>query len=342
MSILKRVVLATVLLGVLIGGLFVAHFYRVFFASNTAFATATQEVLIPSENTKVAAYDTITQYVVSVGRFKQAALKKGYAPIPGRFVFDRGMNNNEMINRLRADNRPVKITFNNQKTLKHLAGYMATKIEADSVSIVQSFLDDRFLNENGFTAENVYSICLPNTYEFFWNTSADQFRKRMLFEYNRFWTDEREAARKKVKLSREEVVVLASIVQREANVLSEQKLIATVYLNRLKKRMRLQSCPTVIYAHDILENDYDSGIRTLLYEHLKVKSPYNTYKTRGLPPGPIFMPEIATIDAVLFPVKHNYFYFVVDPSRPGYHKYSTTFGNHLENKDRLKKYIRNR
>jgi len=164
----------------------------------------------------------------------------------------------------------------------------------------------------------------------------------MLLEYNRFWTDKREAARKKINLSREEVIVLASIVQREANILSEQKLISTVYLNRLKKRMRLQSCPTVIYAHDVLEESYDAGIRTLLYEHLKIKSPFNTYKNRGLPPGPIFMPEIAAIDAVLFPVKHNYYYFVVDPNRPGYHKFSTTFGSHLENKDRLKRYIQNR
>src|SRR5210317_1219972 len=198
MSMLKRVVLATVLLGALAGSFFVVHFYRIFFAPNTAFDTPTQEVLIPSENTKVAAYDTITQYVDHVDLFKQAAIKKGYAPIPGRFVFDNGMSNNEMINRLRIDNCPVKITFNNQKTLMHLAGYMATKIEADSTSIVQAFLDTDFLNENGFTATNSFAICLPNTYEFFWNTSAEQFRDRMLLEYNRFWTDKREAARKKI------------------------------------------------------------------------------------------------------------------------------------------------
>lgn len=338
----QRILVAIALIGFILGGVFVTHFYRVFFAKNTAFDTPTKEVLIPSENTPTAAYDTLSKTVKRIDLFQQAAIRKGYNPVPGRFVLEYGMNNNEMINRLRSENKPLKLTFNNQKTMFHLAGFVASKIEADSTAIVNAFFETSFLEANGLTAENVFSICLPNTYEFFWNTNAQQFRKRMLLEYNRFWTPKRESARKKINLSKEEVFILASIVQREASILSEQKKIATVYLNRLKKRMRLQSCPTVIYAHDILETDYDSEIRVLLYDHLKIKSPFNTYKTRGLPPGPIFMPEISTIDAVLFPVSHNYYFFVVDPKRPGYHNYSTTFRTHLQNIDHLKNNIKNR
>ena len=338
---IKRVFIAVLLLGFLIGSAFVFHFYRVFFASNTAFETPQREVLIPSTDTKIAAYDTLVRVVEHFDFFQQAARRKGYQPIPGRFVLDKGMNNNELINRLRSENKPIRLTFNNQKTLMHLAAYVAKKIETDSTAIMQAFYNADFLKENGLTQDNALSICLPNSYDVFWNTTAEQFRDRMLRQYKAFWTPKREAARKKIKLSRMEVHILASIVQREANILSEQKQIATVYLNRLKKRMRLQSCPTVIYAHDLLETDYNSEIRVLLYDHLKLKSPFNTYRNKGLPPGPIFMPEIATIDAVLFPATHNYYYFIVDPNRAGYHKYSTTFKTHLKNKDRLKTYIKN-
>jgi UPF0755 protein len=339
---LKRVLLATILLIFLVGCGFVIHFYNVFFASNTAFDTPSQEVLIPTENTKVAAYDTITQYVASIGRFKQAAARKGYAPVPGRFVFDYGMSNNELINRLRSDNRPSKITFNNQKTLMHLAGYMATKIEADSTSIMQSFLDADFLNEYGFSAENIFSICLPNTYEFFWNTSAKQFRNRMLLEYNRFWTDKREAARKAVGLSRIEVISLAAIVQRESYRKDERPDVAGVYLNRLRKRMRLQADPTVIYVLQRRANNYDLDIRRVLYEDLKIRSPYNTYRNRGVPPGPITMPDVSSIEAVLFPSKHQYLYFVADPDRSGYHQFARTLSQHNKNKKRYTTWLRAR
>ena len=206
----QRILVAIALIGVLIGVAFVIHFYRVFFASNTAFETASKEVLIPSKYTQRAAYDTLSKTVKRIDLFQQAATRKGYSPIPGRFIFEKGMNNNEMINRLRAENKPLKLTFNNKQTLMHLAGFVAKKIEADSSSIATAFLDTTFLQENGFIPENVFSICIPNTYEFFWNTNARQFRDRMLLEYNRFWTPKREAARRKMKLERTEVISLAA------------------------------------------------------------------------------------------------------------------------------------
>ncbi len=340
MSTIQRLLVIVALIGVLIGGIFVYHFYNVFFTSNTSFENKTREVLIPSVNTKVAAYDTINQLVKRVDFFRQAAQRKGYTPIPGRFLLTYGMNNNDMINRLRSENEPLKLTFNNQKTLMHFASFISTKIEADSAAIVQSFNDPKFLQEHGLTNENVLSLCIPNTYEFFWNTSAEQFRKRMLLEYNRFWTPRREAARKKMNLERTEVISLAAIVQLESYRVDERPTVAGVYLNRLRKRMRLQADPTVIYALKRQANDYDLDIRRVLYKDLKIKSPYNTYRKRGIPPGPITMPDVSSIDAVLFPEKHNYLYFVADPSRSGYHLFATTLSQHNKNKKRYTTWLR--
>lgn len=337
---IKRVLLATILFGILVGGVFVAHFYRVFFVSNTAFETPTNEVLIPSENTKLAAYDTLSRVVKRIDLFQQAATRKGYHPIPGRFVLENGMNNNEMINRLRVDNAPLKLTFNNQKTLMHFAGFVGNKIEADSTTIMQAFLDADFLEKNGFNGENVFSICIPNTYEFFWNTSAIQFRDRMLLEYNRFWTPKREAARKSLRLTRTEVIALAAIVQLESYRKVERPTVAGVYLNRLRKRMRLQADPTIIYVLKRKANNFDMDIRRVLYADLKIKSPYNTYRNRGIPPGPISMPDVSSIDAVLFPEKHRYLYFVADPDRTGYHLFATSLAEHNKNKKRYTSWLR--
>ncbi len=337
---IKRVLLAVVLLGVVLGGVFTFHFYKVFFVKNTAFETPTKEVFIPSENTQVAAYDTISKAVKRIDLFQQAASRKGYNPIPGRFVLDFGMNNNEMVNRLRSENKPLKLTFNNQKTLMHLVGYVSDKIEADSTAMMEAFLAPEFLDNNGFTNENVFSICLPNSYEFFWNTSAIQFRNRMLLEYNRFWNSNREEARKKLKLTRTEVVSLAAIVQLESFRINERPKVAGVYLNRLRKRMRLQADPTVIYALKRRANDFDMDIRRVLYVDLKINSPYNTYRNRGVPPGPITMPDVSAIDAVLFSEKHNFLYFVADPSRAGYHLFATNLTDHNKNKKRYTSWLR--
>ena len=337
---IKRVLLATVLLSVVIGGLFVFHFYRVFFAANTAFETPKQEVLIPSVDTNIAAFDTLSRIVERFDFFQQAATRKGYSPIPGRFIIDYGMNNNDMINRLRAANTPIRLTFNNQKTLMHLASYVATKIEADSTAIMQAFYNPDFLMENGLSKDNIFSICLPNTYEVFWNTSADAFRDKMLRSYNAFWTPKRETARRKINLSREEVVALAAVVHKESYRVDERPIVAGVYLNRLRKRMRLQADPTVIYALMRKANNYDLDIRRVLYADLKIKSPYNTYRNRGIPPGPITMPDISAIDAVLFASRHKYVYFVADPSRAGYHLFATNLSQHNKNKKTYTRWLR--
>ncbi len=156
----------------------------------------------------------------------------------------------------------------------------------------------------------------------------------MLLEFNRFWTDKRESARKTIGLSRTEVISLAAVVQRESYRKDERPAVAEVYLNRLHKRMRLQADPTVIYVLQRKANNYDLDIRRVLYEDLKIRSPYNTYRNRGVPPGPITMPDVSAIDAVLFPSKHQYLYFVADPDRSGYHQFAKTLSQHNKNKKR--------
>ena len=337
---IKRIFIVVLLLGFLVCSIFIFHLYRVFFTSNTAFESPKQEVFIPSSDTNAAAYDTIARVVERFDFFQQAASRKGYMPMPGRFVLYKGMNNNELINQLRSENKPIRLTFNNQNTLMHLAAYIDKKIETDSFAIMQAFYDVDFLKENGLTQDNVFSICLPNSYDVFWNITAEQFRDRMLRQYKAFWTTKREAARKKIKLSREEVVALAAVVHKESYRVDERPLVAGVYLNRLRKRMRLQADPTVIYALMRKANNYDMDIRRVLYSDLKIRSPYNTYLNKGIPPGPISMPDLSAIDAVLFATNHKYLYFVADPSRSGYHLFATNLSKHNKNKKEYSRWLR--
>jgi UPF0755 protein len=217
---------------------------------------------------------------------------------------------------------------------------VSNKIEPDSSSIIEAFHDQNFLEKNNFNKENIFSICLPNTYEFFWNISAEEFRDRMLKNYKLFWNKKREQARKKLKLSRVEVISLAAIVHKESYRIDERPKLARVYLNRLRRRMRLQADPTVIYAIMKKSNNYDLKIRRVLYNDLKIKSNYNTYRNRGLPPGPISMPDTSAIDAVLFSLDHNFLYFVVDPSRPGYHLFASDLKQHNKNKKIYTRWLR--
>jgi UPF0755 protein len=188
--------------------------------------------------------------------------------------------------------------------------------------------DEHFLTQNGFDQATALAMYIPDTYEFFWNTSPRYFQKRMLKQYEYFWTPKRRNALQKHGLTPIEAIILAAIVQKESLKNDERPLIAQVYLNRLKKKMHLQADPTVVYALKKEQDDFSLVIRRVLKKDLKVKSHYNTYRTRGLPPGPIAMPDISAIDAVLFPAPHKYLYFVADPNKPGYHNFSTTLREH--------------
>src|SRR5690606_9443101 len=216
---------------------------------------------------------------------------------------------------------------------------ISLQIEADSTALLSSFGELEFLKANGFNEETALSMYIPNSYEFFWNTSAEGFRERMLKEYKRFWNEEWIARSKSLGLDPPQVATLASIVHKETAKIEERPRVAGVYLNRLSKGMLLQADPTVIYGIKLYSDNFDTIIKRVLYKDLELDSPYNTYKYAGLPPGPIAMPDISAIDAVLNPEKHDYYYFVANVENFGYHKFAKTLAQHNRNKEQYIRWI---
>ncbi|MFN8153149.1 MAG: endolytic transglycosylase MltG [Bacteroidia bacterium] len=251
---------------------------------------------------------------------------------PGKYQIRRGMSNRELIGLLRSGKQtPVRLTFSNIRTVSELAGVAGAKLEADSAAILFLMKDDAYQEKFGFTGENSLCVLIPNTYEFNWNTSAEEFYERMAKEYKKFWTDTRKNKAKTIGLSQNEVIVLASIVEQETKKNDEKPIVAGVYMNRYNKGWKLEADPTLVYANG------DFSIRRVLNEHKEIDSPYNTYKYTGLPPGPICMPAISTIDAVLNYVRHEYMYFCAREDFSGYHAFAKTYEQHLLNARRFQK-----
>ena len=318
---------------------FSLRLYRTFFINNTNFESEEIKLYVKPNSDFMDISYQLGPFLESEYYFNLAAEKKGYSSRvkSGLFVIPGQSNNNEIINILRSRSKSVKVIFNNTERLENLAGRVSKQIANDSIYLLKAFYDKSFLANNGFDSMNAISMYLPNTYEFFWDTTVVDFRNKMLETYNNFWNTERVAKAKKIGLSKQEVSILASIVQKESVMKDERPRIAGVYLNRLKKRMRLQADPTVIFALKNESGDFNKRIRRVLYKDLRVKSSYNTYRNRGLPPGPICMPDLDAVDAVLNPENHKFLFFVADPENRGYHLFGKNLREHNANK---KKYIR--
>jgi UPF0755 protein len=253
------------------------------------------------------------------------AEKKKYPQLvkPGKYVIDRSLSCNELINILRGGRQtPVKITFSNIRTLYELAGRFGGQIEADSAQIIGFFSDPENYSKDGFKREDVISVFIPDTYEFYWNTGAGKLYKRMLKEYHKFWNTERLQKSEAINLTQVEVSTLASIIDEEVLKQDEMPRIAGVYINRLKRGIPLQADPSIKFAIN------DFTVSRILYKHLEIDSPYNTYKHTGLPPGPIRCASIEAIDAVLNAEKHDYLYFAAKADFSGYHYFSRTLSEH--------------
>lgn len=338
---IKRILLAIALMGLVGAGWFANFVYKAMFKPNTAFNNEKAYVYIETGSNYQDVREQLKPLLKDIETFDALAHRKQYTTNvkAGRYMIEKGMSNNDIINSIRSKNLPVTLTFNNQETLADLAGRIAQQIEADSISLLKAIKDDAFLKENNFTQQTVLGMFIPNSYEFFWNTSAEKFRDRMLTEYNRFWTQDRLDKADKLGLSRQKVTALASIVQKETAKVDERPRVAGVYLNRLKRNMPLQADPTVIYAIKQKRGEFDTVIKRVLYKDLQIDSPYNTYKNAGVPPGPIAMPDISSIDAVLNAEKHKYLYFVANTKKMGYHKFSKTLAQHNKNKAAYIKWI---
>ncbi|CAM1366594.1 endolytic transglycosylase MltG [Tenacibaculum xiamenense] len=285
----------------------------------------------------------LAQFIDTPSNFEWIAKKKNYVnPKGGRYELIEGMSLNDLINLLRSGKQtPIKLSFNNQDTLEKLAGRISKQIEADSISLLQVMKDPKFLETNGFNEKSALGMYVPNSYELYWNTSAEKFRNRMLKEYKRFWNEKRVAKAKKLNLSKSEVLALASIVQKETAQKSERPIVAGLYLNRLKSNWPLQADPTIIYCLKQL-NGQDFVVKRVLNKDLVIDSPYNTYKNTGLPPTLISMPDISAIDAVLNYKKHNYYYMCASIEKIGFHEFANSLAQHNRNAAKYQKWISQR
>ena len=246
----KKILIAIVLIGLVVAGIVSYNIYTIMFNSNTAFNNDEAYVFIPTSAVYSDVREQLEPLLKDIESFDVLAKQKKYNTNikAGRFVIKKNMNNNDIINSIRSNNVPLQLSFNNQETLESLAGRISSQIEADSVALIYVMTDSKFQKENEFSSATALGMYIPNSYEFFWNTSAEQFRDRMLKEHNRFWNDVRRKKAKALNLTPNQVMVLASIVQKETAKTDERPRVAGVYLNRLKVNMPLQADPTVIYA----------------------------------------------------------------------------------------------
>ena len=322
----------------LAGAALAYSFYKKIYGVNVP---RTEVVYIPTGTDFEAFCELMEPHVNDLDALIWVAEKKNYHNKirAGKFRINEGMNNDELINHLRGGKQEtVSLTFNNQDSLEKLAGRISQQIEADSLSLLNSMKDLSFLKENGFDQPTALSMYLPNTYDFYWNTDAESFRQKMLKEYQRFWTEERIRLAKEQKLSPLQAITLASIVQKETAVVEERKRVAGLYLNRLHEFWPLQADPTIIFA---LKQKYgqDKEYKRVLNKDLAIDSPYNTYSNFGLPPGPIGMPDLSSIEAVLNPEDHNYYYMCANVEQLGYHKFATTLQEHNRNAAQYQRWI---
>ena len=307
------------------------YFYQVFFTANIETKSKLTYVVVHRGDDWQAALKTIDATGVVVDKLSLhfvAKLMKYPAHVkPGRYELKDGYTNRELINVLKAGlQSPLKLTFTNVRLRRELADKLSTQIDARSSQIDSLLSSPSYTQSLGFDTTTVISMFIPNTYELYWNTSAENLMKRMKKEYEKFWTPARDAERGKLHLTRVQVSTLASIVEAEQQQHADERpRIAGVYLNRLKRGMKLQADPTVVYANR------DFTIKRVLNVHLQKDSPYNTYKYTGLPPGPINLPSIASIDAVLKPESNNYLYFCAKEDFSGYHAFATNVSEHIMN-----------
>ena len=310
------------------------YFYQVFFTANIETKGKPTYVVVHRGDNWQAALKAIDGTGVVVDKLSLhfvAKLMKYPAHVkPGRYELKDGYTNRQLINVLKAGlQSPLKLTFTNVRLRRELADKLSNQIDARPSQIDSLLSSPSYTKRLGFDTTTVLTMFIPNTYELYWNTSADNLMKRMKEEYEKFWTPARDAEREQLHLTRVQVSTLASIVEAEQQQHADERpRIAGVYLNRLKRGMKLQADPTVVYANR------DFTIKRVLNVHLQKDSPYNTYKYGGLPPGPINLPSIVSIDAVLKPESNSYLYFCAKEDFSGYHAFATNVTEHEANAHR--------
>ena len=310
--------------------------YQMVYTPNVLADQSDRILLIPSGATFDEVQDRLHEenYVKDLLSFSVLAKLMKYDQYlkPGRYLLQANMLNLAAIRRLRSgEQKPVDVTFNNVRLKPELAQRLCENLEADKEDFLALLNSEEFVKEYGFTTENVLSLFLPDTYQFYWTTSAEELFDRFYQEYENFWSKQRASRADSLNMTPHEVSILASIVESETNKPDEAPKVAGLYLNRLKRNIALQADPTLVYAAG------DFTIKRVLNKHKEINSPYNTYKYTGLPPGPIRVPSINAIDAVLNYEDHNYLYMCAREDFSGYHNFATNLTAHLANARRYQR-----
>ena len=327
---LKKIFRFLFSMGLLLGGVLFYLYYLHFVKANIVSEGDETELFI-RPNATVA---TVQANLKNLGILENpdafsflAGIKnyKGNNIVAGKYVIRNGMTNNELINHLRAGNgkQAISITINLERELKQISGTLARDIMIDSATVYNWLSSESNAQSLGFSQETIIAMFIPNTYFIDWDVSAENLMKRMKAEYDRFWNNDRLTKLKNTGLTQQEVATLASIVYWETKIPQDMRTVAGVYINRLRKGIALQADPTLIFALG------DYSIKRVLNKDKELESPYNTYKYAGLPPGPILIPPVNCIDAVLEFGNHNFYYFVAKEDLSGGTYFSRTYEEHL-------------
>lgn len=331
LQLLAKSIIYVFIVAFIIAGLGAFWIYKLSFAPNVLLEGKDHDFLLIPTGSKYADVLKILdekKYLKNLKSFEWTARRKNYPTHikAGRFKISSLQNNNQLINILRSGKQePVMLTFNNIRTLDQLADLVSQDLEIKQDKLLNLLCSHEVQTGFGLNDNTIICMFIPNTYQFFWNTSEIEFINRMHREYENFWDQVRREKAKELNLTKEQVMTLASIVNEETDKNEEKAKIAGVYLNRLKKGIRLQADPTIVYVVG------NFTLQRVLRQYYQIDSPYNTYLYGGLPPGPICIPEISSIDAVLNYEKHNYLYFCAKPDFSGYHVFARTLEEHNHN-----------
>ncbi|UZR93491.1 endolytic transglycosylase MltG [Chondrinema litorale] len=306
------------------------YFYQVFFNPNLLITQEKAVLYIPENADINQVIDSLKKHkyledVVSFG-FVSKVLDYQENIKPGRYILTKKMTNLQAIRHLRSGvQEPVRVTFNNIRLKEDLAKKICKNVIATEDQFMELLNNPEYVSKFGFDTTTIISMFIPNTYEMYWTSTAEDIFSRMKNEYDKFWDDERTAKASELGLTPLQVSILASIVQAETVKNDEKPVVAGLYLNRLERNMLLESDPTVVFALR------DFGMKRVLKRHLETDSPYNTYKNLGLPPGPINLPEPSTLEAVLNYEHHNYIYMCAKEDFSGYHRFASNYRQHINN-----------
>jgi UPF0755 protein len=330
-SRLKKLVRWLLFIVIIGGGLLALGTYQVLFRSNVWLnGSKSAGIIIPNNSD----WNEVKNLLYSKGlissheTFEWVARFKNYPGHikPGHYLLKEGMSNLQLVNKLRNGKQdPVNLVFNNIRTKEDLAGKLGAQLEADSASFIKLLNDPVYVQKFGMTPATIITMFIPNTYEIYWTTSPEKFMERMNKEFNNFWNETRKQKLGGTGLTRIQAMTLASIVEKESNKNDKKPVIAGVYMNRLKQGWLLQADPTLVFAIG------DFTIKRVLNAYKTIDSPYNTYRYLGLPPGPICIPSISSIDAVLNYQQHDYMFFCAREDFSGYHNFAVTPAQHAVN-----------